>query len=125
MNYLLFAQQGNHGLGSIIWRNVITKLCLHLVVALEHSLATIASWKDKAEMMGDIIKGELIGKELWHHLTVGNEVDKTDILHFQNMIESPSHKTRDRSFIAYHLWHAEECCFESSRTTRYESASGM
>lgn len=62
MNYLLFAQQGNHGLGCIIWRNVITKLCLHLVVALEHSLATIASWKDKAEMMGDIIKGELIGK---------------------------------------------------------------
>ena len=52
MNDLLFAQQGNHGLGSIIWRNVITKLCLHLVVALEHSLATIASWKDKAEMMG-------------------------------------------------------------------------
>lgn len=62
MNDLLFAQQGNHGLGSIIWRNVITKLCLHLVVALEHSLATIASRKDKAEMMGDIIKGELIGK---------------------------------------------------------------
>ena len=62
MNYLLFAQQGNHGLGSIVWRNVITKFCLHLVVALEHSLATIASWKDKAEMTGDIIKGELIGK---------------------------------------------------------------
>ena len=62
MNYLLFAQQGNHGLGSIIWRNVITKLCLHLFVALEHTLTTIASWKDKAEMMGDIIKGELIGK---------------------------------------------------------------
>lgn len=62
MNYLLFAQQGNHGLGSIIWCNVITKLCLHLFVASKHSLATIASWKDKAEMMGDIIKSELIGK---------------------------------------------------------------
>ena len=62
MNYLLFAQQGNHGLGSIVWCNVITKLCLHLFVALEHSLATIATWKDKAEMTGDIIKGELIGK---------------------------------------------------------------
>ena len=62
MNDLLFAQQGNHGLGSIIWRNVITELCLHLVVASKHGFATIASWKDKAEMMGDIIKGELIGK---------------------------------------------------------------
>ena len=62
MNDLLFAQQGNHGLGSIVWRNVITELCLHLVVASKHGFATIASWKDKAEMMGDIIKGELIGK---------------------------------------------------------------
>ena len=52
MNYLLFAQQGNHVLGCIVWRNVISELGFHLVVASKHSLATIASWKDKAEMMG-------------------------------------------------------------------------
>lgn len=117
-----------HNAGSIVGCHLVAQPALHLGIALEHGGAVGSAREYALQMGGDAFEGEAVGKQLGHHLAVGDEIDQTDEAHMDDVVERKADEPWHRRLVAHHLRHAKECRLEvavplvTSADTAWESS---
>lgn len=121
----LFLQQPHHDLSRIVGSYFVAEPPAHFGISINHAAATSSVGQQTRQFSGNVIHRKCVGNKLPDHLTVGNEIDKRNVFHLQQMLTEKGDDLWYRSFVAHHLRHVEQSRLKSGRSAGDNSRTRM